>query len=143
MLLQIFEYISLRFASYYHPDLSTLEKDAIISDMTQLEDALVDIVGRSPTYMRPPYFGATETTFEILGNMGYHIIYADIDTHDFEHQTPESSGNSIQKFKDGLDGGGTITLAHDVHQTTVEILAPAMIEEIQARGLRGMLPHQA
>lgn len=105
--------------------------------MTQLEDALRDILGKFPTYMRPPYFSYNDATLQTLGGLGYKVIHADIDTLDWENNNPDAIGNSIANFENGVDGGGSISLAHDVHETTVTYLVPAMIEAVQARGLRG------
>lgn len=105
--------------------------------MTQLEDALLGIVGKFPTYMRPPYFSYNDQTLQTLGGLGYTVIHADIDTLDWQNNSPGAIGNSIANFENGLDTGGSISLAHDVHQTTVDYLIPAMIDAVQARGLSG------
>ena len=88
--------------------------------------------------MRPPYFGANDFTLQVLGDLGYHVLNADIDTFDWQHQSAGQISESVRIFKDGLDAGGSLVLAHDVHQYTVEDLVPAMINEIRARGLTGM-----
>lgn len=106
--------------------------------MAWLEDSLNNILGFHPTYMRPPYFGANDGTLQVLGELGYHVLNADIDTFDWQHQSPSEIGQSVQIFKDGLNAGGSLVLAHDVHQYTVEDLVPAMINEIRAKGLTGM-----
>lgn len=105
--------------------------------MTQLEAALLDIIGKFPTYMRPPYFSYNTQTLQTLGGLGYKVIHADIDTLDWANNSPGAIGNSIANFENGLDAGGSITLAHDVHQVTVQYLVPAMISAVQARGLNG------
>ena len=105
--------------------------------MTQLENALLSIIGRFPTYMRPPYFSYSDQTLETLGGLGYRVIHADIDTLDWQNNTPETIGNSISNFANGLDGGGSISLAHDVHPTSANELVAGMIDAIQQRGLNG------
>ena len=128
----------LRTSSWSHPNLASLGRDDIVNQMAWLEDSLNNIIGFHPTYMRPPYFGANDFTLQVLGDLGYHVLNADIDTFDWQHQSPSEIGNSVQIFKDRLNAGGSIVLAHDVHQYTVEDLVPAMINEIRARGLTGM-----
>lgn len=107
--------------------------------MDWLADSLNKIMGFHPTYMRPPYLGANSFTLQTLGELGYHVLNRDIDTLDWQNQSPSTIGNSVQNFIDGLNAGGSITLAHDVHQYTVDDLVPAMINEISARGLQGEL----
>ena len=105
--------------------------------MTQLEDALMSIIGKFPTYMRPPYFAYNDQTLQTLGGLGYRAIQADIDTLDWQNNNPGSIGQSATIYANGLDSGGSISLAHDVHQTTAQSLVPAMISAIQQRGLNG------
>ncbi|KAF7548498.1 hypothetical protein G7Z17_g7003 [Cylindrodendrum hubeiense] len=119
-----------------HPDLTTLDASGIESEMTQLESAFLDILGYFPTYMRPPFFSYNDQVLQTVGSLGYHVIIADIDTLDWENDSPEAIGESIRLFTEDLDAGGSIALAHDVHEQTVLTLAPAMIAAIQERGLQ-------
>lgn len=105
--------------------------------MTQLENALLSIIGRFPTYMRPPYFAYNDQTLQTLGSLGYKVIHSDIDTQDWQNNTPDTVSNSISIYANGLDSGGSISLAHDVHQTSATQLVAGMIQAIQQRGLNG------
>lgn len=125
-------------SSWSHPDLATLSSAAVTSQMTQLETALLSIIGKFPTYMRPPYFSYNSATLSTLSGLGYRVIQANIDTLDWQYNTAATTGQSATIFRNGVNGGGTISLAHDVHQTTANNLVPAMISHIQSRGLRGM-----
>ena len=100
--------------------------------MTQLEVALVDIIGKYPTYMRPPYFEWDDENLDTLGDLGYKVIHADLDTLDWEGNMP----NSITNFVEGIEGSGSIVLAHEVHAATVKTLVPAMISALRFRGMR-------
>ena len=106
--------------------------------MTQLEDALKQIVGIAPRYMRAPYFAVNDLVLGAMADLGYHVIDASIDTKDYENDDPALIGNSVKMFKAGLDAGGSIVLSHDVHEQTVHTLVQAMLDEIKARGLTGM-----
>ncbi|KAF3357139.1 Tip elongation aberrant protein 1 [Verticillium dahliae VDG1] len=68
-----------------HPDLTTQSDAEIIEDMTTLENTLISLVGRFPTYMRPPFFAYNDDTLSILGALGYHVIDADLDTNDWRY----------------------------------------------------------
>ncbi|KAL9104792.1 MAG: hypothetical protein Q9163_000290 [Psora crenata] len=128
--------------TWSHPDLTVLDRDGIISQMTLLEDALSEIIGKYPTYMRPPYFSTNDLVLQTMGELGYHVVQANIDTRDWANDSPEAIQNSVQLFREGLDAGGSIALSHDVHQATANTLVQAMIDEVRNRGLRGMLNHQ-
>jgi peptidoglycan/xylan/chitin deacetylase (PgdA/CDA1 family) len=106
--------------------------------MTQLETALMNIIGKFPTYMRPPYFSYTQATLQTLGGLGYKVIDADIDTLDWQYNTAGGISQSINIFKNGLASGGTLALAHDVHSTTASPLTLEMIKAVKASGRRGV-----
>ncbi|KAJ5155244.1 hypothetical protein N7492_008047 [Penicillium capsulatum] len=121
--------------TWNHPFLHTLDYPAIVTQMTQLEDAFSRIVGFFPTYMRTPYLMFNDVVLTAMNDLGYHVIGASIDTKDFENDHPERSWVSFEKFRGELDTGGTIVLAHDTHETTVEVLVDNMLDEIEMRGL--------
>lgn len=109
--------------------------------MTELEDAFLQIIGRYPTYMRPPYFSCGATCLSVLGSLGYHVITANIDTLDWQFNTPTTIWQSQQIFKDNISSttgstGRWIELSHDVHETTVEYLAEFMIDTATQQGYR-------
>ncbi|KAI1843754.1 hypothetical protein JX265_001048 [Neoarthrinium moseri] len=120
--------------TWSHADLATLDAAGVTSQMTQLEDAFSSIIGKIPTYMRPPYFSTSGVALETLGNLGYHVIHANIDTLDYNHND-DTIGVAVQNFEDGLNAGGSITLMHDVHAQTVHVLVQEAINRIKARGL--------
>lgn len=116
--------------------MATLDAAGITSQMTQLEAALLNILGEFPQYMRPPYFSYNDATLQTLGSLGYHVIQCDIDTLDWQNDTPDTVGASYAIYENGLNAGGTISLMHDVHQTTVETLVPQVLSLLAQRGLR-------
>jgi peptidoglycan/xylan/chitin deacetylase (PgdA/CDA1 family) len=124
--------------TWSHPNLADLSNAQVTTEMTRLEDALLGIIGRFPTYMRAPYFSTNANTLQVLRDLGYHYIHANIDTLDWVNNTPQTNENSVNIFRDGLNAGGSIVLAHDVHQTTATLLVNRMIEIIRQRGLQAV-----
>ncbi|KAJ5937251.1 hypothetical protein N7454_004906 [Penicillium verhagenii] len=117
-----------------HLSLDTLSYAEILAQMTSLEDAFMRILGFYPTYMRAPYLMVTADVLDAMTELEYHVIGASIDTKDYENDHPDDSWRSFEKFRAELDAGGTIVLAHDTHQTTVEILVDNLLAEIELRG---------
>ncbi|RYP07006.1 hypothetical protein DL764_002829 [Monosporascus ibericus] len=122
--------------TWSHPDLATLDAAGVTSQMRQLEAALSSILGYFPQYMRPPYFSYNDATLRTLGSLGYHVIQCDIDTLDWRYNTPATIGTSYSIYENGLNGGGRISLMHDVHRTTVQTLVPRVLSLLAQRGLR-------
>ncbi|KAF4215220.1 hypothetical protein CNMCM6805_008431 [Aspergillus fumigatiaffinis] len=119
-----------------HPYLTSLDYPAIVAQMTQLEDAFMQVLGFYPAYMRPPFLAFNGVVLSAMGDLGYHVISASIDTKDYENDHPDLISHSFEKFRAELDAGGSIILSHDVHEQTVHTLTRAMLEEIRARGLQ-------
>jgi peptidoglycan/xylan/chitin deacetylase (PgdA/CDA1 family) len=113
--------------------LTTLDAAGITSEMTQLEDALLSIIGKFPQYMRPPYFAYNSAVLSTLGSLGYHVIIADIDTLDYQGDYNAAANN----FINGIANGGTISLSHDPLQQTVQVLAQEMITAVKNAGKQG------
>ena len=107
--------------------------------MTTLETALQGIIGKAPRYMRPPYLSTNALVLQTLAELQYHVIQIDIDTLDYNNDSEGQIGVAVQNFKDGLAAGGSIELSHDVHEWTSRVLVQAMIDEVNARGLRGKI----
>lgn len=106
--------------------------------MTILEEAFMRILGFFPTYMRPPFLRHTPVVLGAMADLGYHVIGTSVDTKDYENDNPDTNWVSFEKFKREVDAGGTIVLAHDAHQHTVEILVDLMLADVESRGLSGM-----
>jgi peptidoglycan/xylan/chitin deacetylase (PgdA/CDA1 family) len=124
--------------TFSHADLVTLGDSDVILEMTRLETDLINIMGKYGTYMRPPFFSTNPATLNTLGLLGYHVVQADIDTLDFANKEPVGNLTGATNFQTGIAGGGTIALAHDIHQNTAQVLTPEFIRSITASGLRGV-----
>jgi hypothetical protein len=107
--------------------------------MAGVEEITRDIFGTIPTYMRPPFGKCNAACQADMSALGYHVITWNIDTLDYDNNTPEKIQNSVQIFDLAVAPNATgkyITLEHDVHQTTVDVLAEATINTALARGYK-------
>ncbi|KAJ5189703.1 Glycoside hydrolase/deacetylase beta/alpha-barrel [Penicillium cf. griseofulvum] len=124
--------------TWNHLSLDTLSYEEIVHEMTVLEDTFMCILGFFPTYMRPPFLRHTPVVLDAMANLGYHVIGASVDTKDYENDNPDTNWISFEKFSREVDAGGTIVLAHDSHQHTVEILVGNMLADVDRRGLNAV-----
>lgn len=123
--------------TYNHADLSTLSYGDVQSQMTLLETPLLSILGKYPTYMRPPYLSCGNNCPSALDNLGYHIINTDLDTQDWQGDIAASKAIFKQMVDSRpLSANGYVVLAHDVHQATAYQLAEYMIDYARSKGLR-------
>jgi peptidoglycan/xylan/chitin deacetylase (PgdA/CDA1 family) len=112
----------------------------MVDQMTRLEAQFMEAVGVIPTYMRPPYLAVNDQVLSVIADLGYHVVGASVDTKDYENDHPDLIGRSVERFNRELDQGGTIVLAHDVHEQTVRTLASIMLDEVFERGLQRKCP---
>lgn len=122
--------------SYGHPNLVGLQDFDIEQQMSLLDNEISLIIGKSPVYMRPPYFSFNDETLRVLGQLGYKVIIADIDTNDWQYQSGGVEA-PLDAYYTGLNNGGSIVLMHDVHQNTVENILPLIIRATLQSGRRG------
>jgi len=124
--------------TWSHADLEELDREGIVSEMTKLEDALYDIIGKKPAFMRPP-FGAGQDNEEIasvLDSLGYTAACIwNVDTLDWD-----KTGNvdyALGVFKKYI-GKPILSLNHcfyqDISEESLLKLAEAEIDYMLSQG---------
>lgn len=120
--------------TWSHPYLSSLSDADVTSQMTMVESAVSSAIGKYPTYMRPPYFDCGSACLNVMNNLGYHVIHANVDPQDYAHTADIQT--AYNSYAGAIQAGGSyIVLNHDVHQTTVESLVQNEIDNAKSKGL--------
>ncbi|KAL1875444.1 hypothetical protein Daus18300_003183 [Diaporthe australafricana] len=123
--------------TWAHADLTKVDEYGILDQLLLNEQAIVQALGRIPTYFRPPYFSSNEDVLDTVGQLGYHVINAGVDTNDWKGDYDAAKQAFSQAIQQGQwDGTGKIVLAHDIHERTVHELAEYMIEQALSAGYR-------
>jgi peptidoglycan/xylan/chitin deacetylase (PgdA/CDA1 family) len=115
--------------TWTHADLSGLDEAGREYELVTNENALRNILGFTPTYMRPPYGSCSRDSgcLATATRLGYHVVNWDVDTKDFEGDLQRSK----DLFDAGFDGSSSrIILNHDTHQQTVTDLAEYMLNRV-------------
>ncbi|TWU72039.1 hypothetical protein ED733_001647 [Metarhizium rileyi] len=120
-----------------HPDFNKISGQQVREEMTALDEKLIKLINKSPTYMRPPFFHTTNESLKVLGEMQYHVINADLDSFDWNFTTPENNNEAFKNFQAKFDNS-TMSLMHDVHKTTVELLVPKVLPILKDSGRTAM-----
>ncbi|KAK3081743.1 hypothetical protein LTS18_003215 [Coniosporium uncinatum] len=128
--------------TWSHQDLSAITSAQRKQQMTYNEMALRNVLGFFPTYMRPPYSSCNAACQADMGALGYHVTYFDIDTDDYNQDSPSKIQNSKNRFSDGLVGPPSdndyLVIGHDIHEQTAHNLTEYMLQTLQARGYRAV-----
>lgn len=127
--------------TWSHYSLSNIPSDMRKQQMVKNERAIANIIGKYPTYMRPPYSQCSQGSgcWADMKALGYHRVYFDLDTQDYLNP------NSIQNSRDIVaqilgTGGATDYLAiqHDLVAQSVANLSPFFFDQIKAKGWKGV-----
>jgi peptidoglycan/xylan/chitin deacetylase (PgdA/CDA1 family) len=130
--------LTLQLDRWSHPFLTELNKSAIITEMTRLEQAFDRILGFHPTYMRPPYLFTNDMVLSTMAELGYKVVTTDIDPEDWDHDSDNGVEISMAKFARELEEGGSIVLCHDVYVHTADFLVRRMVEWVKLKRLRAV-----
>ncbi|OUM61303.1 carbohydrate esterase family 4 protein, partial [Piromyces sp. E2] len=138
--------------TFRHKDLfSAIEDDTLKENIDDMTDLIESIIGVRPAYFRPPSGNGgykesdphkkemSKMIQEYLGERGYSIIMWGTDTRDWQYK--EDVDKVIETLNEQLADPSVspkthsfITLLHDVHPTTVNLVLPAVIEYVQSLG---------
>lgn len=111
--------------------------------MYKNEQAFANILGKFPTYMRPPYlaFNSNPGVGTDMANLGYHVISTNLDTKDYANDDPnliQTSKNTFNSYvsSNSPSSSSFIVLNHDVHYQTVYNLTEYELQRVAATGYR-------
>lgn len=114
--------------------MGSMSASQITTEMTKVEQALVNLIGKKPAYMRPPYLETGGQFLPTLKGLGYKVITDDVDAEDWNNKTP---AQSEQKFSSaGASGNGHIPLMHETYSGTVNTLTPWLINWAKTNNLK-------
>lgn len=121
--------------TWTHPsNFGSMSAADVTSQMKKLEGAIVKIIGKKPTYMRPPNLATGGNVVSTMASLGYKIITDDVDAQDWNGYTV---AQSEQQFTNaGAGGNGHIPLMHETYATTVQQLVPWLINWAKTNNLK-------
>ncbi|MDY2937810.1 MAG: polysaccharide deacetylase family protein, partial [Fusicatenibacter sp.] len=112
--------------TYHHVQLTKLSDDSAKKEITETSNAIYEITGEYPIYIRPPY-GAWKEGLDLQVTM-IPVLWT-IDSRDWETQnTAEILQAVLPKVEDG-----SIILMHDGYRTSVEA-ALRIVDELKDEG---------
>lgn len=133
--------------TWTHLDLSKISPEDRKKQIYYVEMALNNIVGKIPTYLRPPYSSCDVPSGcqQDMSDLGYHLIYFDVDTDDY-HQAPLNTfQNSLDWFKGNITKGGatpeinsSLAISHDIVEKTAYNLTEYMLSTLTDLGYKAV-----
>lgn len=108
--------------SWDHADLRTLDRQGVIDEIYNTQDAIYKLTGYEPTYFRPPY-GALNDTVLNANQMGY--AFWDVDSEDWRLKNASAIKNSVVSH---TKAGNMVVLLHDIHEFSKDSVGPILAE---------------
>ncbi|EUC50341.1 carbohydrate esterase family 4 protein [Bipolaris oryzae ATCC 44560] len=131
--------------TWTHLDLSAISSQDRHDQMIKNEMALRNIVGKIPTYMRPPYSSCTAESGceKDMADLGYHVTYFNLDTDDYEHDDPTLIQYAKDVFKGNVSSAKAansqwLEIGHDIHEQTAMNLTEYMLSTLTQLGYKAV-----
>ena len=129
--------------TWSHYSLSNITSAQRKQQMVKNERAIANIIGKYPTYMRPPYSQCDVASGcqADMKALGYHRIYFDLDTQDYLNPLPSQIQTSKNVVKAALAIKGAtdyLSIQHDLVEQSVTNLTSYYCGLIQAKGWKGV-----
>ena len=110
-----------------HPNLTNIPDEQIQEQLRLTDDLIVQLVGETTPFMRPPYGAYND---RVLAASGLPIIFWSVDPLDWRDRDAAIVAARIMEAP-----VGAIILAHDIHRSTVDAV-PAIINALRGRGIQ-------
>ncbi len=110
----------------YHQNLIRIPDDAARADINEAKSVVDGIIGRGPSYTRPPYGNINNA---IVDTVGTPIILWSVDTEDWRSKNTDAIISAT--MSEVYDGA--VILMHDIYPTSVEAV-PALIDTLRQNG---------
>jgi peptidoglycan/xylan/chitin deacetylase (PgdA/CDA1 family) len=129
--------------TWSHQDLSVITDAQRYDQMVKNEMAIRNILGKYPTYMRPPYSSCNGACQTVMRNLGYVISYFDLDTDDYNQLANiQVAKDNFKRILDATPGGSSsgnrLAIGHDIHEQTALNLTAYMLQYLRSKGYRGV-----
>ncbi len=119
----------------HHKNLSTANKEEIIKEIKELEDAVSAVTGSgTKPYFRPPEGCFSLEMLDIVRSIGYKTVFWSLAYADWDNEHQPSPDAALEKLLLHMHNGAVILL-HPTSSTNAEIL-PLLIRTLKSEGYR-------
>ena len=129
--------------TWSHYSLNVISSDMRKQQMFKNERAIANVIGKYPTYMRPPYSQCDDASGcnADIKALGYHRVYFDLDTQDTVNFLPTEiykSKQVVQQLLGISTRSNFLVIQHDLVEPSVSDLAPFLFQAIKSKGWKGV-----
>jgi hypothetical protein len=128
--------------TWSHQSLDTINGQQRQNQIVYNEIALGNILGRYPTYVRPPYSQCSSDCQTLMEDLGYHVINFDVDIEDaISYPDLQASINNFSgnlTSKSDLASDNLLVVGHETSSDTVHKTTEIMLKSLNARGFKAV-----
>ncbi|MEV4805825.1 polysaccharide deacetylase family protein [Nonomuraea sp. NPDC049421] len=115
--------------SWAHRDLSKQPSSKVADSLGKTSDAVSEVIGQTPTLVRPPYGAVSQEVRDVAREMGCSVVTWDVDSKD--QTATEASDIADRVVREAHPGA--IILMHDIHRETVDAV-PDILKRLRGKG---------
>lgn len=109
-----------------HANLPKVGVAGVQSEVAQMDELFMSILGKKPVIMRPPYGSVDDV---VRANVSQPMIIWTVDPEDWKYR--DAATVRVNVVRATFDGA--IVLMHDIHGSTVDAV-PGIIDDLRAQG---------
>jgi peptidoglycan/xylan/chitin deacetylase (PgdA/CDA1 family) len=128
--------------TWSHQSLDTISGAQRQAQIVYNEIAFGNILGRYPTYIRPPYSQCASDCQALMTDLAYHVINFDVDIEDaIGHPDLQTSINDFSgnlTTKSNPDSDSMLVIGHETSFDTVNKITETMLKLINTKGFKAV-----
>jgi len=121
--------------TWSHAHLTNLTFDQLHDQFWRVEQALQKITGVVPAFARPPFGEYNDLVREVATQRGQTLVNWDFDSGDSVGKTAAESNQAYDALA-ASHPSTILTLNHEVHQQTAQVVVPHAIATLQKAGYK-------
>ncbi|KAJ9066417.1 hypothetical protein DSO57_1009661 [Entomophthora muscae] len=118
--------------TFTHPFLTQLTDAEIRDEMIKTDNAIFNLIGVRPIFMRNPYSDTNERTMALLNSMGYKSIFTSLDSEDTVYGDSDPSrilSNVVKGLQANPQTTSYVITQHETYNVSINYL-PQIVNKI-------------
>lgn len=108
--------------TWSHPNLDKVSSAARKMEIYKTERSLINILGKMPTFMRPPMVICGDECMEDMKELAYHVVEWEVDSQDWHDPQPSVQNTTDRLVNEMKQRDNMFLIQHDTTQATVDIV---------------------
>lgn len=135
--------------TWSHSHLNSLSQAQVVTEMSQIDQAIEQITGALPAFMRPPYGEYNDVVLEVAASRGQSVVLWDFDSGDSTGAPPATQMANYDALVERRPNT-TLSLEHEIIESSAHQVVPYAVHKLKSAGYRlvtvaeclGMSPYQ-